>query len=160
MKNRKKKVEKIIQKLSKTSQTITFAESCTGGRIVAAFTAIPGASAVLNGACVTYSNHIKHTWLGVSNDVLQTYGAVSKECVLQMLEGICKIADSRYAICTSGIAGPAGGTPQKPVGTVYVGIKTPEDSKVYHCFFEGGREEIQEQSVTFAIEKMTNALKI
>ncbi|DAB40716.1 MAG TPA: hypothetical protein CFH81_04285 [Sulfurovum sp. UBA12169] len=160
MKNRKKKIEKIIQKLCEISHTITFAESCTGGRIAAAFTAIGGASCVLNGSCIAYSNHIKHRWLGVSYEVLQAHGAVSKECVLQMLEGICKMADSQYAICTSGIAGPTGGSPQKPVGTVYIGITTPEDTNVYHCFFEGSREEIQEQSVTFAIEKMANALKI
>ncbi|MDD2399732.1 MAG: CinA family protein [Sulfurovum sp.] len=157
---KKKKIKKIIERLSQISQTVTFAESCTGGRIAAAFTAIPGASAVLNGSCITYSNEIKHAWLGVSDEVLQTYGAVSKECVLQMLEGICKMADSQYAIGTSGIAGPTGGTPQKPVGTVYIGIKTPEKTYVYHCFFEGNREKIQKQSVTFAIDEMANILKI
>ena len=79
MKNNQELVEKIIQKLTKEGQTISFAESCTGGRIVAAFTAISGASEVLHGSCVTYSNDIKHLWLGVSKKVLEKQGAVSRD---------------------------------------------------------------------------------
>ncbi|MBD3788860.1 MAG: CinA family protein [Campylobacterales bacterium] len=160
MVNTKYKAEQIILRLVGLSQTITFAESCTGGRIAAAFTAISGASAVLNGSCVTYSNEIKHRWLGVSNEVLEKYGAVSKECVEQMLDGICKMASSNYAIAVSGIAGPTGGTPLKPVGTVFIGIKTPNKTEIYPCFFEGNRENIQEQSVDFAIDRMAEALQI
>ena len=85
MKNINNVVEKIIQELSRQNKTISFAESCTGGRIAAAFTAIAGASAVLNGSCVTYSNEIKHLWLGVEREVLEQYGAVSSQCVSQML---------------------------------------------------------------------------
>jgi len=160
MKTNYKNVEKIIQKLSEQKQTITFAESCTGGRIVAAFTAISGASNVLNGSCVTYSNQIKHQWLGVELSVLEKYGAVSKECVSQMLSGIQKMAQSDYAIAVSGIAGPTGGTESKPVGTVYIGILTPQNQEIYHYHFEGNREEVQERSVRFAIEKLSQALKI
>ena len=84
-------VEKIIKKLASQNQTISFAESCTGGRIVAAFTSISGASSILNGSCVTYSNDIKHLWLGVETEVLEKHGAVSSLCVSQMLEGVqCK----------------------------------------------------------------------
>ena len=89
-------VKKIIQELSRQNQSISFAESCTGGRIATAFTAISGASYVFNGSCVTYSNEIKHKWLDVGNDILEKFGAVSKECVEQMLEGIQKIAKSDY----------------------------------------------------------------
>jgi nicotinamide-nucleotide amidase len=160
MKNIQITVEKIIQKLAKEGQTISFAESCTGGRIVAAFTAISGASEVLHGSCVTYSNDIKHLWLGVSNEVLETQGAVSKACVAQMLEGIQKLASSDYAIAVSGIAGPTGGTELKPVGTVYIGLQTPFSQEVFHCNFNGSREEIQEQSTTFAIEKLAEVLEI
>ncbi len=153
-------VEKIIQKLTEQKQTISFAESCTGGRIAAAFTAISGASNVLNGSCVTYSNEIKHQWLGVELGVLEKYGAVSKECVSQMLNGIQKMAQSDYAIAVSGIAGPTGGTEFKPVGTVYIGLLTPQNTEIFHCHFEGNREEVQEQSTQFAIEKLSQSVKI
>jgi len=152
--------EKIIQELTKKNKTVTFAESCTGGRIAAAFTAISGASNVLNGSCVTYSNEIKHQWLGVKNEVLEHYGAVSKECVSQMLDGIIKMADADYAIAVSGIAGPTGGTDLKPVGTVYIGVYSPKHKEIYHHCFDGDRESIQEQSVQFAIEKLAETLKI
>ncbi len=160
MKNIQNLVEKIIQKLTKEGQTISFAESCTGGRIVAAFTSISGASEILHGSCVTYSNDIKHLWLGVSKDVLENYGAVSEQCVSQMLDGIQKMADSNYSIAVSGIAGPTGGTEFKPVGTVYIGIKTPFSKEVFHCNFHGPREAVQEQSTMFAIDKLAEVLEI
>jgi nicotinamide-nucleotide amidase len=149
-----KDVQIIIDRLRKKGETISFAESCTGGRIVSEFTAISGASDVFKGSCVTYSNEIKHLWLGVSNSVLDKFGAVSEECVSQMLDGICEMAKSNYAIAVSGIAGPIGGTVLKPVGTVYIGILTPQGKKVYRRHFTGDRESIQEQSSTFAIEKL------
>ncbi|WP_415407592.1 CinA family protein [Sulfurovum sp. CS9] len=160
MKNIHNIVEKIIQNLTEQNQTITFAESCTGGRIAAAFTAISGASEILDGSCVTYSNDIKHLWLGVENEVLDKYGAVSSQCVSQMLEGIQRLAGSDYAIAVSGIAGPTGGTELKPVGTVYIGLQTPFSQEVFHCNFSGPREAIQEQSTVFAIEKLAEILNI
>lgn len=155
----KKQVEKIIQTLTKNKQSISFAESCTGGRIAATFTAISGASNILNGSCVTYSNEIKHQWLGVENDILEKFGAVSQECVSQMLNGIQKMAQSDYAIAVSGIAGPTGGTGLKPIGTVYIGILTPYGEEIFHCNFNGDREEIQEQSTQFSIDKLSKSLK-
>jgi nicotinamide-nucleotide amidase len=153
-------VENIIQKLTEQKQTLSFAESCTGGRIAAAFTAVSGASNILNGSCVTYSNKIKHQWLGVEVGVLEKYGAVSKECVSQMLDGIQKMVQSDYAIAVSGIAGPTGGTEFKPVGTVYIGILSPQNQEIFHCHFKGNREEVQERSTQFAIEKLSQSLKI
>jgi len=153
-------IEKIIQKLTQQKQTISFAESCTGGRIAAVFTSVSGASGVLNGSVVTYSNEIKHQWLGVELDVLEKYGAVSKECVSQMLDGIQKIAQSDYAIAVSGIAGPTGGTEFKPVGTVYIGLLTPQNTEIFPCYFEGNREEVQERSTQFAIEKLSQSVRI
>jgi nicotinamide-nucleotide amidase len=158
MKNIKELTERIIQKLTRDKHTITFAESCTGGRIAAAFTAISGSSAVLDGSCVTYSNEIKHLWLGVEETVLENYGAVSQQCVVQMLKGIQNLAGSDYAIAVSGIAGPTGGTEEKPVGTVYIGLQTPFTQEIFHCFFHGDREQVQEQSVLFAIEKLAEVL--
>lgn len=160
MKNIQDLVEKIIHKLAKEGQTISFAESCTGGRIAAAFTSISGASDVLHGSCVTYSNDIKHLWLGVSNEVLEKQGAVSRACVSQMLDGIQKMAGSDYAIAVSGIAGPTGGTEFKPVGTVYIGLLTPFAKEVFHCNFNGSRDAVQEQSTVFAIEKLAEVLEI
>ena len=158
MKNITKMIEKIIKELKRKEETITFAESCTGGRIAAAFTSVSGASSILNGSCVTYSNQIKHQWLGVELQVLENYGAVSQECVSQMLDGIQKMAQSDYAIAVSGIAGPTGGTNIKPVGTVYIGILTPHKKEIHHCIFKGNREEIQMQSTQFAIEKLNELL--
>ena len=160
MKNLDNLTKQIIQTLANKQQTITFAESCTGGRIVAQFTTISGASAVLNGACITYSNEIKHQWLGVEQQILDTHGAVSQACVSQMLDGIVRIAKAEYAVAVSGIAGPTGGTPLKPVGTVYIGLKTPESKEIHRCLFKGDREAIQQQSVNFAIEKLALTLKI
>lgn len=160
MKNIRNTVEKIIQKLTKEEKTVSFAESCTGGRIAAVFTSISGASEVFHGSCVTYSNNIKHLWLGVTNEVLEKHGAVSQQCVSQMLDGVQKLASSDYAIAVSGIAGPTGGTKLKPVGTVYIGVQTPFTQEVYHCNFNGPREAVQEQSTEFAIEKLAEVLEI
>jgi len=150
--------KKIIEQLTLEKQTITFAESCTGGRIAAEFTAVSGASNVLHGSLVTYSNDIKHQWLGVSLKTLETQGAVSRACVEEMLEGVQKLTQSDYAIAVSGIAGPTGGTEFKPVGTVYIGIQTPFTKEVFHCYFHGNREQVQKQSVVFAIEKLADIL--
>ena len=160
MKNTQTKIKKIIEKLIRNKETITCAESCSGGRIAAAITAVSGASEVFHGSVVAYSNDIKQRWLGVDNEVLETYGAVSRQCVEQMLTGVIKLADADYAVAVSGIAGPTGGTPQKPVGTVFIGIHTPSSQEVFHCFFHGNREEIQAQSVQFAMEKLTDRLNI
>ncbi|HHD80975.1 MAG TPA: CinA family protein, partial [Campylobacterales bacterium] len=124
----------------------------TGGRIASVFTAISGASSVLNGSAVTYSNKIKSQWLGVREETLINYGAVSSQCVSAMLEGICKMANANYAIAVSGIAGPTGGSVEKPVGTVYIGIKTPKDIIVNQYLFKGDREEVQNQATSKSIE--------
>ena len=152
-------LEKIITHLTQKNQTISFAESCTGGRIAAAFTAISGASAVLNGSCVTYSNDIKHQWLGVEEQTLVEFGAVSKECVEEMLKGIQQMAGCDYAIAVSGIAGPTGGTKLKPVGTVYIGILTPMEKIVERFYFDGTRKEVQEKATKRAIKFLLEKLK-
>jgi len=153
-------IEDIIKKLTTQNQTISFAESCTGGRLAVAFTSVSGASAVLDGSVVTYSNDIKHTWLDVDNEVLEKFGAVSSQCVSQMLEGIKNLSGADYTLAVSGIAGPTGGTKEKPVGTVYIGLQTPFSQEVFQCFFHGQREHIQEQSTAFAIDKLAEVLNI
>ena len=148
----------IINRLKKRNQTITFAESCTGGRIAAEFTAISGASSVLMGSCVTYANKIKSTWLGVKEQTLIDHGAVSKKTVEEMLIGIIKMASADYAIAISGIAGPTGGTIDKPVGTVYIGVQNLEKNIVELHLFTGNREEIQSQATDTAIALLKNNL--
>ena len=157
------KIKKIVQFLTVHAQTISFAESCTGGRIASAFTSVPGASKVFHGSVVSYSNDIKKSWLGVSQATLEDYGAVSSQCVNEMLQGILNMTPtikSDYAIAVSGIAGPEGGTIEKPIGTVYIGLKTPLTQEVYACLFSGKREQIQEQSCAFAINKLAEVLEI
>jgi nicotinamide-nucleotide amidase len=160
MKNCKDIIQSIIKTLEAKGESITFAESCTGGGIAAEFTAISGSSAVFNGSVVTYSNEIKHQWLGVSSDILEKYGAVSSQCVHEMLSGALMMANADHAIAVSGIAGPTGGTSDKPVGTVYIGIKTPNGEEIYHNLFDGDRQAVQEQSVCFAIENFAKITKI
>jgi nicotinamide-nucleotide amidase len=146
-------IENLIEILSERKQTVSFAESCTGGRIAAAFTAVSGSSAILHGSCVTYANRIKEEWLGVPREILETKGAVSQECVEYMLEGMEKMADSDYTLAVSGIAGPTGGTELKPVGTVYIGVRTPDGkNEVHYCLFKGDRHQVQDQATSFAIE--------
>jgi nicotinamide-nucleotide amidase len=154
----KRNTSVIIEILKARQESITFAESCTGGRIAAAFTAISGASSVLNGSCVTYSNEIKSQWLGVKESTLIEHGAVSKECVTEMLKGIITIAKANHAIAVSGIAGPTGGTDEKPVGTVYLGILIKEKIVVERHLFKGDRESVQEEATATAIALLKNNL--
>ncbi|MDD5406717.1 MAG: CinA family protein [Sulfurovaceae bacterium] len=150
----------IIKALKKSNQTISFAESCTGGLLVSKFTAISGVSRVLNGSVVSYSNEIKHRWLGVETSILEQFGAVSRECVAQMLIGIQKMTNCDYAIAISGIAGPTGATITKPVGTVYIGMLSPNGNIVHHCLFEGDRVAVQNASVDFAVKLLAKEMKI
>lgn len=161
MKDLKPIIEKMITKLSAENQTVSFAESCTGGRIAAAITSVSGSSAILRGSTITYANEIKTAWLGVPESTLETKGAVSQECVQAMLTGMQKMVSSDYTLAVSGIAGPTGGSECKPVGTVYIGIMTPDGvQEVKHCLFKGNREEVQNQATAFSIGLLQKKLKI
>ena len=144
----------IIETLSLQNKTITFAESCTGGLLTYFLTRNNGASKILNGSLVTYSNEIKANWLAVDRDVLETFGAVSKETVTQMSEGAMSVSEADFAISVSGIAGDTGGTPQKPVGTVYIGVRTKTDHIEEHLLLQGDRNYVQYQSVLYAIKAL------
>ena len=112
--------------LKERGMTVGVAESCTGGFLASLFTSQPGSSAYFYGGIVSYDNSVKMNVLGVSKDVLDTCGAVSRECAEQMAAGARKVLGTDYAIATTGIAGPDGGTPEKPAGTVWVAVATPE----------------------------------
>lgn len=114
---------KLVGALAERSLTISTAESCTGGAVSQAITSVAGCSAVMRGAVVAYHNDIKQAVLGVPAAVLQAQGAVSEEVVRQMVCGVSRLLATDCAIATSGVAGPGGGSPSKPVGTVWVAVK-------------------------------------
>ncbi len=134
-------LEKIVSELLRErKKKIALAESCTGGYISSLFTGIAGSSDVFNGAIVPYHNNIKHELLQVDNSVFEQHGAVSKECVLQMAEHVKIKFHSDYSIATSGIAGPAGGTHEKPVGTVWIAVSSPENTLAMKFIFGDDRQ--------------------
>ena len=120
-------MQKVIGKtLKDRGMTVGVAESCTGGFLASLFTQLPGASEYFYGGVISYDNSVKMNVLGVSKEVLDTYGAVSQECAEQMAAGARRVLGTDYAIATTGIAGPDGGTAEKPAGTVWIAVATPE----------------------------------
>lgn len=146
--------EKLVQLLRGKGMTITTAESCTGGLISATLVDVPGASQVLNEAYVTYSNEAKQRILGVSGDTLDSVGAVSEETAYQMAEGAARVSHSDCAISVTGIAGPDGGTKDKPVGTVYAGFYVCGDVRVLRYNFDGNRRAVREKTVHAVLDRM------
>jgi len=143
----------IAQCLSSHGKTLSLAESCTGGLIASMLTQTPGVSASFHGGVVAYANPIKEAWLGVGSDTLERFGAVSELCVREMLEGVLNASLSDYAIATSGIAGPDGGSAEKPVGTVFVGARNKEgEVLIERLLLEGDRIYIQRQSAYHALK--------
>ena len=147
-------VDYIIDTLSRSQKTIAFAESCSGGLLSYYFTKNNGASKILDGSLVTYSNELKENWLGVHNETLVQNGAVSAEVVKEMSSGVMSVSKANYAISISGIAGDTGGTIEKPVGTVYIGVRNEDESQELRLQLSGDRNYVQEQSVLFAIKML------
>ena len=133
-------LEKIVSEMLRgRKKTLSIAESCTGGHLTAMFTAIPGASDIIKGGIVPYTNEAKHKLLLVDETIFTTVGAVSKECVLQLAEHAIKKFKSDYSISISGIAGPSGGTDDKPVGTVWIAVASTEKSMAMKFQFGDNR---------------------
>lgn len=152
--------QKAIILLQKQKLKIATAESCTGGLLAYHFISIDGASTIFDGGMISYANSIKNTWLGVGSDSLQTFGAVSEIVVRQMCKGIIKQSGADVGLATSGIAGPSGGSNEKPVGTVFIGIQFKnKDAIVKHCQFSGNRNEIQIQTCNQALEMLIDLLQ-
>jgi nicotinamide-nucleotide amidase len=145
--------------LKQKGMTIATAESCTGGRLAASLNAQSGSSAYYMGSVVAYDNSIKTNVLGVSQETLDNDGAVSESTVRQMAEGVRALMRTDYAIATSGIAGPTGGTPDKPVGTVWIAWATPTgtEAKCYHFGAAREREQITLRAVT---ESLVHLIKL
>jgi PncC family amidohydrolase len=146
-----KLVRQIAKKMGGRHQTLGIAESCTGGQISAAITALAGASKYFQGSIVSYDNSIKHDLLGVKVGVLGTYGAVSDKTARAMARGAKKTLKVDWAIAVTGIAGPNGGTPEKPVGLVFFAVVGPKVEIVQKTVFKGNRKQIQQQTVHEAL---------
>ncbi|MBU1217410.1 CinA family protein [bacterium] len=144
----------IIEVLSKNQKKVTFAESCTGGLLSYYFTSQNGASKILDGSLITYSNELKENWLGIDDAVINTHGAVSFEVVQEMSEGAMNVSHADYALSISGIAGDTGGTQAKPIGTVYIGVRSQTEHSEVHLQLRGDRNYIQYQSVLYAVKML------
>ncbi len=145
--------ETLGSELIKRKLLVATAESCTGGLISASFTEVPGSSAWFERGFVTYTNQAKHEMLNVSNKTLETYGAVSEETVREMSLGALNYSHADFSVAVSGIAGPTGGTIEKPVGTVW--MAWAYHGEVFHTYksaFLGNRQEIRLETVKKAIE--------
>ncbi len=154
-------LEKIVGRLLlNRKQTLAVAESCTGGYLSHLITSVSGSSAYYNGSVIPYHNQFKHQWLEVSNDVFQTDGAVSEICVIQMADGIREKFQSDYALATSGIAGPSGGTEDKPVGTVWIALSGPSGTKAEKFIFGNNRERNIHLAAITALNMLRKELEI
>lgn len=150
----------IGQKLLKFGWKLTVAESCTGGWIAKSLTDIPGSSAWLEYGFVTYSNTAKHSLLGVPNNTLEQHGAVSAATVSAMAQGAIIHSNANVAIAVSGIAGPTGGTPDKPLGTVWLAWYLPKHKIHTECqHFTGNRKLIRQQAVHYALQELRSMLE-
>lgn len=145
--------------LHQRSATVTTAESCTGGAIAAAITAIAGSSSWLEVGLVTYSNRFKQQLLSVSEHTIAQHGVVSEPVVAQMLAGVCALAVADYGIAVSGIAGPGGATAHKPVGTVCFAWGAAGCQVQTTQCFQGDRDTVREQAVLFALTGLSQFLK-
>lgn len=155
-----KRLQEVIgEELLQLNASVSTAESCTGGMVAHLLTSVPGSSRYFYGSVVAYHNQVKEQVLGVSTADLQAYGAVSKQVVEQMALGVAKLTGSRFAIATSGIAGPDGGSVEKPVGTVWVGVADGEAvfSKDYLLY--GNREQVIERATLIGIEMLRKVIK-
>ena len=126
--------------LADKGKTLSAAESCTGGTISALMTSVPGSSAYYLGSVTSYANSVKTGTLGVPPEIIGKYGAVSSECVAAMAEGVRKLTGSDYSVATSGIAGPGGGSEDKPVGLVWIGVSSEKGTETFKAIFKGDRK--------------------
>ena len=150
----------LVKKLIKKNLKISFAESCTGGMIASSITSISGASKIFNIGLITYSNQAKIKFLKVNKNIIKKYGAVSHECCLAMVNNLSKISKANINVSITGIAGPNGGTKQKPVGLVYIGIKRGNKTQINKFFFKSKtRSSIQKATVKKALVLIVRVTK-
>ncbi|MFW2502407.1 competence/damage-inducible protein A [Clostridium diolis] len=152
-------IEEVVARLLiEKKLTISTAESCTGGMIASYLINYPGISEVFLEGAVTYSNEAKHNRLGVNNDILNKYGAVSEETAREMAIGIAKTANTDVSIVTTGIAGPEGGTLEKPVGLVFIGVYVQGKVTIQKCLFKGDRNKVRLQATITGLDMLRRIL--
>ena len=155
-----KQIIKIKKKLIFKNYKISLAESCTGGLLSSKLTALSGSSKFFHVGLITYSNTAKKKLLKIKDKILKKYGAVSSQCCLEMVNNLSKISKSKVCISITGIAGPNGGSKQKPIGLVYIGIKVRKKVIVNKCNFKNkGREFIQKQAVKKSLNLLLKLVK-
>ena len=153
-------MKSLIKLLTKKKLKISFAESCTGGLLASTITSISGASKVFNLGLVTYSNQAKIKVLKVNKNIIKKYGAVSHECCLAMVQNLSKISKVNINVSITGIAGPKGGTKQKPVGLVYIGVKKGNKTQIIKCLFKSKkRSSIQKATLKKALSLILRVAK-
>lgn len=144
--------------LAENGKTLSAAESCTGGTISALLTSVPGSSTYYLGSVTSYANEIKMNVLGVPEEIIAKYGAVSSECVAAMAEGVRKLTGSDYSVATSGIAGPGGGSEEKPVGLVWIGVSSEKGTETFKMVFRNDRKRNIERFASSALNKLREKL--
>jgi len=153
-------MKSLVKILIKKKLKISFAESCTGGLLASAITSISGASQIFNLGLITYSNQAKIKFLNVNKNIIKKYGAVSHESCLSMVNNLSKISKANINVSITGIAGPRGGTKQKPVGLVYIGVKKGNKTQINKCFFKSKkRSSIQKATVKKALDLVLRIIK-
>lgn len=150
----------VIEYLIENNITIATAESCTAGLIAATLGDVPGVSSIFSQGFVTYSNEAKEQLLGVPHMLLESYGAVSSQVAQAMAEGVCKKTGAAIGISATGIAGPGGGTKEKPVGLVYIGVCIDDQTTVRRCVFPGNRGQVRAMTVRTAFDEVRVRLGI
>ena len=153
-------INEVISYLIEQKITVATAESCTAGLISATIGNYSGVSEIFSEGYVTYSNDAKEKNLGVPHDILASYGAVSEECARAMAEGVCKRTGARLGLSATGIAGPTGGTADKPVGLVYMGVCFDGVTTVVKRVFSGTRQEVRNQTVETVFQEVKKRLQI
>ena len=143
--------EKLVKLLTEKQRTCATAESCTGGGVGYAITAISGSSAVFWGGVISYNNSVKQGVLGVPEEVLEAKGAVSSECASAMAEGARRLLKTDLAVSITGIAGPGGGSEEKPVGLVWFGLASKTDTVTEKMVFPGDREAVRTAAIEYAL---------
>jgi nicotinamide-nucleotide amidase len=148
-------LETVIQKmLTETKRSVSVAESCTGGMIAEKITNVPGSSMCFKQSVVTYSNEAKMQMLNVKKETLEQFGAVSEQTANEMLNGILNLSKAEYAVSVTGIAGPDGGSIEKPVGLVYIGVSFNGNNEVNKFQFLGTRQDIRERATNVALDSL------
>lgn len=148
----------VVELLINNNLTLATAESCTGGLLAGRIINVPGASDVFKEGVITYSNKAKRNRLGVKKSTLVKYGAVSEQTAKEMVKGLLAYSKADVGLSVTGIAGPAGGTEDKPVGLVYIGCSVGGKTKVKECFFKGSRQKIRESSTAAALTLMRTCI--